>query len=261
MATNLGIRPQAFSVLFFVAELWVLLFWRRAVAAVLAFFLLQALWTNTHGAFAIGVILPVTLAIAIGIEQRLGLSVPRERQLLGRWIGCSIAAAIGCFVTPDPSNTWSYVVLVGSRSVERGLEEWLPTSLAVSAGAPFFVTVLLTLVLTSIAHRRLRMHEMFLLIVFFAIALTSQRMVLWSAIIAHVATCRMADHVWRRLRQQRVHPLRPLVVTTWDVWVHRIVTVSTIVLVGLCTPWSRTSNPCSRSRNAWPARTGNRSAC
>jgi hypothetical protein len=144
-------------------------------------------------------VLPALSCVAAVFDSAHGSRAERLRQLLV----ALVAAASGCFVRPFPADTIVYVCNVGTSSVRRGLEEWLPTSLATPAGPAFFGSALLVLVILAAARRRASKWEQLLLAAFFLLAATSQRMVIWWALALPIAMARPADHVWRHLVRRR----------------------------------------------------------
>lgn len=239
MATNLGVRPQYLSVVLFVSQLWLLQRGRGAIAP-LGCFVIMALWTNIHGAFPLGVVLPALMLFACLRDMPRDT---RQRQLRHFAI-CLASSAAGCFVRPFPQDTIGYVLNVGSCSLQRGLEEWLPTSMATAAGPAFFASLLVLLAILAVARRRTRTWELCMLLALCLLAATSQRMVIWWALAFPVAIARMADHVWRRLVGSpgipgRIHSVTP---RTADHWASVAMGAFALGFLLLCTPWTRSLN-------------------
>ena len=143
-STNLAIRPQAFSVLLFAAELYALSTWGSAP--------LHALDRGRHRA-------PLdqrARGISPGSRPAGDLSGRRDRA-----DACSARdlqrsepragraelflllrlASIAMFVNPQGLATMRYVSGVASRATERHIEEWLPTSMDSAAGTAFMLSV------------------------------------------------------------------------------------------------------------------------
>ncbi len=239
LSTNLGVRPQYFSVLLFVGQLYLLRYGRGLVVPV-GCLVIVALWTNIHGAFPLGVVLPAIMLVAAWFDRPSGERSERLRRL---WLALA-GSAVGCFLRSYPQDTLGYVCNVGSCSLQRGLEEWLPTSMATPAGPAFFGSVLIVLAILASARRRAAFWELLLLTAFFCLAVTSQRMVMWWALALPVAIARSADHVWRRVaawrgrqprRQMAAHPFA-------DRWISAGLAAFALGFLLFCTPWTRPFN-------------------
>ncbi len=235
MANNLGVRPQYFSVVLFAAEMILLMRVRTAWAAAAGTFAIVALWTNLHGAYPLGVVLPAVLAAAaLGATDR-GLKWRR----FWRYAAATVAGALGVFVRPDPQNSVAYVLGVSSKSVARGLEEWLPPAWDRNAGAAFFAAIAVAIFVMALSRRRSSLAELAMLIVFFAPAVQSQRMAIWWALVLPVALARPAASVWRRcVVAEEAAP--------GGQWTRAGEWAVATLLVGLLaasTPWTRTANP------------------
>ncbi len=263
MSTNLGIRPQYFSVVLFSMQLFILNRARRTLPLVVGCFVIGALWTNLHGAYPLCVAVPgVYLASALleawmnRADQHASRSQPLTRthhlarvQRFGLATG---AAAVACFVRPVPTDAISYVLNCGSRSVERGLVEWLPTSLGTESGPAFFASVVALVAVLSLSRRRSEVHEVLLLMAFFLLACSSQRMVMWWAIIFPVMCARPADQVWRHAvawaRRKRAGQSGDNASSVANPTLDRILATTVVVCVTVfmivSTPWTRSVNAC-----------------
>ena len=204
-------------------------------------FFLVALWANLHGAFPLGVVLPTLMLLATCFDRR-----SRSRSVrLRRLIFACVASAVGCFVRPFPADTIGYIFNVSTRSVERGLEEWLPTSLQTASGVMFFASVLFALLLLSGSRRRASLSEQLLLAAFFVLAVTSQRMILWWGLTLPLAMARPAADVWRRISRssfcrRRITAGPP---SSADRLMGGAVASVGVLFLCLCTPWTRHMNP------------------
>ena len=241
LSTNLGVRPQSYSAVLFVLELAALLHVRNTLVAAMSCLAIEALWTNIHGAFPLGVILPALMLVSDSIERTGIRPISRLRHRLAAVTG----ATIGCFLRPSPLTVFGYVHNVSSRSVQRGLEEWLPTSWGTAGGMMFFASVLLVIVVLGWSRRRTSIMEQLFLAAFFGLAITSQRMLLWWALILPLVIARPADHVWRSVvkstwwRGRTAHGDH----ASWDWWVSFIAGGLAAAFLTLSTPWTRSANP------------------
>ncbi len=195
MATNLGVRTQWFSAVLFAVELVLLCTARRTTTAAAAALAIAALWTNLHGAFPLAVALPALFAVgALATTDR----TQKWRRCV-RYAAATVAAAVGVLVRPDPQNSLAYVLGVSSKSVARGLEEWLPPALDRNFGALFFATIAAALIVLALSRRRLALGEIILAGPFFLLAVQSQRMILWWGLVLPLVLARPAASAWRRL--------------------------------------------------------------
>lgn len=236
--SNFGIRPQAISALLFACELFVL--WRGAGrwGTVAAVALIEAIWANVHGAFVLGAILPGAFLAAVAAKRLIAAgwrhALPdREVQF---YLACTLVAAVAMFVNPQPSRTLDYVFNTSSVSVDRGIEEWLPTSFATLTGKAYFASIAGMLVLLGVSRRRLEAVEWLLLVAFLLLGAQAQRMVIWWALIVPPTAAPLLAELMARRGKQAAHgddrDLAP-----WFL-------VAGLALVVLTTlPWSRSFNP------------------
>jgi hypothetical protein len=236
--SNFGIRPQAISTLLFAAELFVLWCSAGRWGTIAWIAVIQLIWANSHGAFVLGAMLPgIFLAAAIskhwGDGALRGALTDRE---VHTYLVCSLVAALAMFVNPQPSHTLDYVFNTSSLSLDRGIEEWLPTNFATLTGKAYFASLAGMLVLLGVSRRRLETVEWLLLATFLLLGAKAQRMVIWWAmIVPPIAAPRLAELLSRR-RKPTAHDdeddLAP-----WFV-------VAGLVLFILTTfPWTRSYNP------------------
>ncbi|MFO0911871.1 MAG: hypothetical protein U0795_02855 [Pirellulales bacterium] len=254
MASNLGVRPQAASVLLFALQLTWLDRLRRPVWLALACFATEAIWTNTHGAFPLGVVMPV-LMMSGAFSEAIRREIQRDKGWPARLISAacsprvrrlaiaSAAAALGAFINPHPENTLSYVAGVSSASAQRGLEEWLPPHVAMPAGAALAIASLVVLGVIVISNRRLRWDELALLVPFAILAVGSQRMVAWWGLVLP----------WVMARSSATVRFSPTLVRLWQRWSGGPAAATSPALdaafvavaalgVLFCTPWLRPYN-------------------
>ncbi len=279
-STNMAIRPQAFSVLLFAAELHVLSTWgaRRFTPWVVAG--IELLWSNTHGAFPLGVVLPYIFLIGVS-GQRVwhGQRVAAQDAAgLRTRLLCCVLATGAMFVNPQGFANFQYVSGVASRATERNIEEWQPTSVENVAGTAFMLSVAGTLLVLSTTRRSTSLTDALLLASFFVVGVKSQRMVIWWALVFPailapqvgllLQRCSAAgQRIWRagRDRLARRVPagisahdsdtrglftqLRALAARiarprdTQSDTLNWIVAASLCTLLALSTPWTRPFNP------------------
>lgn len=181
VANNLGVRPQAFSALLFAAEFFILAYWPKSSLTVFGVAVVAILWTNTHGAFPLAVVLPLVF-LAGSIAQRLGdglegLLQPHSR--IHAYAICSVVAAGAIFVNPAPSKTIDYVTGVAARSADRQIEEWQPPHWGEYTGVMLLTSLPVAAAAAWYGRRRLSLGDWLLLLAFGGLACTAQRMAIW----------------------------------------------------------------------------------
>src|SRR5690606_6428034 len=153
---------------------------------VLALFVLaiQIAWSNLHGAYPLGVALPgVFLAASLPavIGGTKGDNLARRRAV--RHAAACLASGVGTFVQPVPQEALSYVWGVSSSASRRGIQEWLPTSLATDSGPVFVVALAAVATVLALSRYRLRREPLLLLVGLTLAGFTSQRFVLWWGLV------------------------------------------------------------------------------
>ena len=231
-------RGQAVSFLLFALELHVLWCWPGHWWGVVVVAMVEAAWTNMHGAFPLGAALPgLFLVAAVGVALReRGLHETMRSWDVWYYAACTAIAALMAFCNPYPGRTLDYVWGVTSTAPQRGIEEWLPTRPGSYTGNAFFLSLAVVIVLVFTARRQMQAIEWLILIVFGLLALPSQRMVAWWA-MALAPT--LAPHLARLIKSP----------TGKDLGQHetRYAHWSTLLVIlawlGLTTPWTRPYNP------------------
>jgi len=232
--SNFGVRPQAISAVFFACELYVLWQWPGRARAVAAVAIIEVLWTNMHGAFALGVVLPGIFlcgAILERIVEQIGGRPWRSwlaEGVVPCYLACTLVAAATMFANPQPSRTLDYVLNTSSKSAVRGILEWLPTSFGTFTGDVYFASIAGLVVLLGLSRRRLKPVELLLLVAFLLLAGQAQRMVIWWALVAPpIASPLIAALLPKSSRNAAPRPI-----------------VAVLLAVALGTlPWTRELNP------------------
>lgn len=260
MATNVGVRPQWFSVVLFAAELIWLVQVRRAWLAALGVFAIVAMWTNLHGAYPLGVVVPALMAVS-----SLAATDRSQKWIrFQRYVAATAAAGVATFVRPDPENTIAYVTGVGSSSVARGLEEWLPPALDRNVGVLFFVAIAATFVLLGTSRRRLSLEELLLLSVFFVPAVGSQRMIIWWGLLLPLVLAKSARSAGKYFDRtpayaaelsEAVQPRQRRKPTASNRRFEWAMAIAFLAFLSISTPWTRGENPLlpTAKRHSCPA--------
>ena len=234
--SNFGIRPQAFSMALFAVELYALWCWPSKWRLVAIVAIVEILWTNTHGAFPLGVVLPGIFSVAAlwtALRRNDGQSLWKD-PVVRVYAVCTTVGVIAMFCNPFPSRTAEYVLGVMSNSSQRQIGEWLPTSFASITGKTFFGSLAASLVVLGLSRRRLDSVELLLLVSFMILGATAQRMVVWWALVMvpilvrHVVTIGSLRN--KRSANEGRSPANLLFA------------LGLICMVGWSTPWTRTDN-------------------
>jgi hypothetical protein len=232
--SNLGVRPQAISFLLFAVELFALWQWPDRWPTVFLVGLVEVIWTNTHGAFPLGVVLPCLFLTAAVFGP--WWDDPQSRSgRIGVLAACVVVALAAMFCNPHPTKTLGYVFNVTSQASQRGIEEWLPNVWIVLVAAAVGATILV------LGRRRPQAIELLLFGVFGALALTSQRMIAWWAMV-------MAPALAPHLAALVAGVLRVPATACGTCGVRSRILNFTILLllalvVAMSTPWTRARNP------------------
>ncbi len=164
-STNLTLRPQSFSILFFILTLYLL---KRKCLWLIPFVIL--LWTNVHAAFMLGLVL-------IGIEWITSL----KRSLF-------IVLLISFLTTLcNPYGYKFYQLVFSVEAVSRKLchiSEWETPSFHEPTGLRFYLALLVLVALHNFRKTRLSWNDLLIFLFFTASAFSSLRTILWWSIIS-----------------------------------------------------------------------------
>lgn len=237
-ASNLGVRTQAIAAVLFAVELAALWTWPDRWPTIAVVAAVELAWTNVHGTFPLGVILPGLFFVASGWTawRVAGLRAAWTDRAARCCLIAAVVAAAAMFANPHPEKTFDYIVGVTSKSATRGIEEWLPTSLATYAGAAFVVSVLAVILILPLSRKRLTAAEVLLLVAFALLACRAQRMVIWWALAMPTAIAPALSALVARLRKT---PSQPEERSTASA----VVLLVLAALAFLSTPWTRAYNP------------------
>ncbi len=240
--SNFGVRPQALSVLLFAVELLVLWQWPARWRTVAVVGLVELVWTNVHGAFPLGIVLPgVFLAASLATQCRQrGLRSLLSSLEVQVYAAAVLAAVLLAFANPTPGKTLDYVLGVASRASQRQIGEWQSTATLGYTAVAFFASLPLAAVMAWVRRQRLQAVEWLLLVTFAGLGITAQRMVVWWALVLPPL---LAPHLaawvqdWRQRRG--LAPAQPEERSTLN-----LVMLCVLVAMALMsTPWTRFYNP------------------
>lgn len=237
-ASNLGVRTQAIAAVLFAVELAALWTWPDRWPTVAVVAAVELAWTNVHGTFPLGVILPGIFFAGSGLTawRVAGLRAAWTDRAARCCLIAAVVAAAAMFANPHPEKTFDYILGVTSTSAARGIEEWMPTSLATYAGAAFVVSVLAVILVLPLARKRLTATEVLLLVAFALLACRAQRMVMWWALAMPTAVAPALSALVARWRKT---PFQQEERSTASA----VVLLVLAALAFLSTPWTRAYNP------------------
>jgi len=173
-ASSLALRPQLFGVVLFTATLW-LVAGRRAHPRRLWWVpLLVVLWANLHGTFFLA---PLLLGLAWIADEVEGNRSANTTLAVG---AASLAATL---VNPFGLRVWAYALSISTNGqISRLLTEWQPPNVRHVDDLIFFVSVAAVVAVLARRSRPVPWTLLLPLGVFFAVALTATRNVLWWAL-------------------------------------------------------------------------------
>jgi len=240
-ATNLALRPQAFSVFFFPLALLLLQYHRFLFLP-----LVVALWANCHGAFVLGPLLvgiewlgalpkspfPSERLTASGEEWPTGDGKSHRAVLLVAFL----LSVIASFLNPAGPGIYRWVSVVERNSRANLLMEWDPPTLMEPTGFLFFLSLLALVIIHNKTRLQWKSPQVLKLLVFTLMALRQQRAVIWWAMAVVPFFAREFD----QLSQQRSSQQRQAMGNTWIVnWGFALI-LSVFLLS--TTPWLKSRN-------------------
>jgi hypothetical protein len=186
------IRPQTFSLLFFVALIVVLELAERKRRWLVVPPLIMALWVNVHGGFPVGLALIGCYALAAGIEAtwERGREVVRDGKVWALTICFAMSVAATC-LNPYGWRVVEYVGVTSSAASARHIDEWLAPGLNLLVGKMLVISVVLLFILFALPGARPRVREVCLIACFLPFAVGSARMIAWWLLIAAPMTARL----------------------------------------------------------------------
>jgi hypothetical protein len=252
--TNLGVRPQLFAFLPFLAFTFLLERkdaypkWLPLLVPIMVF------WVNVHGSYLLGIILIGMYGLGSLIEKAVtkeGREWLRSRAAFWQ-AGWLAAGALASLANPYFTSIFHYFVVATNDPIARALNtEWQPPTLNSGTGMIFFVNVLILLVTFYLSKRRLRPTEILIVLAFGYLSLTSLRNVMWWGwITAPILASNLA--AWSALRREKkeaqvqVEPANADASTASRQEIPALNWLFAGLLVGgavLFTPLWRTSNP------------------
>jgi hypothetical protein len=174
----LGMRPQLLAVPLFATLLWITAGRRAHPGRLWLAPLLAALCANVHGSF---VLFPVVLGLAWLEDRR------RQDPSAPRTLVIAACTGVATLVTPFGPAVWLYVYNVSTNPVIRTtITEWAPLTLST---VPGWLAIGSALAIVAYLARRGRPTPWTALLalgIFFLLALSAQRAIVWWAMVAPI---------------------------------------------------------------------------
>jgi hypothetical protein len=233
------IRPQTFSLLFFVllhaclqgALVRPRLLWLPPI--------LLAVWANVHGGFPVGLVLIGCYTVAAGLAKADDWR-GRARAVLP-WAGCLAAAVAATCINPYGWHVYEYVLQTSRTASARRIDEWLPPGLNILTGKVWALSVLGLLALfalrpTSARERRWLAQDLVLIACFLPAACGSVRMIAWWLLVSAPLLTELLADVWPALRRIDSSSDRPTTAAA-------LTTVGLLLAMIVSLPWLERYNP------------------
>ena len=181
---NWLLRPQTFVIPLFACWLWTLEKWRRQAISPPAFIAAQValmiLWANSHGSFPLALLLNGATLLGSAFEAQRQKS-PFNTRLL---IASSAASILAIGANPRGLQVLAYVRMMLFDPSNKFSAEWLSPTPRNLGDALFFGFALSFFLILAHASRRPSFADSARAAVFFWLAITSGRYILWFALVA-----------------------------------------------------------------------------
>jgi hypothetical protein len=211
---NWNVRPQSISLLLGALCLAAIYTIRRnpSYRFLLVFPLIFISWVNSHGTFAIGLIL-LGIWNVEGARKVLKNIVNRQKPwIIRESLIPPIAMAISlfaCLVNPTGTGIIPYLQsMFNNPVVQRLTPEWAPPTLATLEGSFFWVSLLLCIVILAFSTHRPGIFQMGCLIAFATLGIMTTRGIIWFGLITAPI---LADHLPAVIARIKLPPPKALV--------------------------------------------------
>jgi hypothetical protein len=231
--TNFNIRPQSLAFLPFALCLaLVRTTGPRQRWAIPAMLVVAAVWANVHGSFTLAVVIAGAHAAGSLVELLRRRGSPVLEAVFRHRLALSVAALVGSCLNPAGPAVWAYALSVGDNPIVRqNIQEWWPTTaLATLTAQLFFASLPLVLAALLVRRKQVRADDLLLLLGLGALAVTTQRAVMWFGLAAPLVVAATLD------------PRRPRVVREMG-WVNGLLLVALSGIMLLSLPTFRAVNP------------------
>lgn len=204
-ANNLAVRTQLFSYLLFGLVYLLLHLRHRQPRLLLLLPAIFALWTNLHGAFALGLLLLGAYAAGETFEAFRRRSVHQlARRNATRLVLATLGSILATSANPLGPSVYLYLAsAIGHPSARQLVVEWQPPTLASPFGVALAASAVLFLAVWKLSSRPLRTADLLTLGLFGFLALSSLRYIVWWGIVLAPVIARQAAAISLPGRFQR----------------------------------------------------------
>lgn len=146
---------------------------------------LTVLWVNLHGAFVLALLLVGLYALGETLQHLLKRPLALSWAQLRPLYGIAVLTGAAMLVNPRGSGIVTYVLTIfDNPAITQYVVEWQPPSVQTRTGLVFFGSALLLLIGMLRAYRSLRVTDVLLVALFYGMAATSQRHIVWYGLVA-----------------------------------------------------------------------------
>jgi hypothetical protein len=147
-----------------------------------------AVWANVHGSFTLAVLIAGAHAAGSALELARRRTDPVLGAMFRHRLGLLVAALVGSCLNPAGPAVWTYALSVGDNPIVRqNIQEWWPTTaLATLTAQLFFASLPVVGGALWLRRRCVHADDVLLLVGLGALALTTQRAVVWFGLAAPV---------------------------------------------------------------------------
>jgi len=192
-----------------------------------------ALWVNVHGSFPLGIVLVIVTLIGWSVRAVLARGTAPALSPLSRLsplAPLALAAAACCAAVcanPRGPGVIAYVAhYLSSPAASMLVSEWGPSTVRTPASAVLFAFVVVWIVLLATSRHRPALAEVAAQLLFFGLALTAIRNILWFGLLITPATAELVAGVVRHRGRPGGSPALNLVVllfmtsvaVAWSPW-------------------------------------------
>lgn len=218
LAVCFSLRPQLLGYIFLLATLIPLERFRQGRQRSLWILpLVFALWANTHGTFALGLVAMAVYAAAGLRDFRLGNveAVRWTRAQLGHLTAVGLLSVLALLANPYGINLLRYEMGAASQPVNMAyFQEWQPLDFNESFGQWFLVLLLAFALAAVLGRLTLRADELTLVIVAIYMACVHQRLVVFFAIVIAPPLATLLARWMEPVDSAKDHPILNLALIT-----------------------------------------------
>jgi len=200
-----NVRPQAIA--FFIGALFLYLIQKLRSGSkpgwAILFPLFMVIWVNSHGTFPLGIFI---LYLWLGEEVWNMLHAKWKRENAGGlrrlyFPGLVLfVSSLACLINPDGIGILKYLrTLLGNSIVQDLVVEWAPPRFDTFGGGLFFASLLFTLGILVLSHRRLTFFQLFGFLGMAALACFTSRGIIWFGLMVASTVAENVRAIWVHL--------------------------------------------------------------